>query len=376
MLLTIRPLEYDIFIGVDVDSKSYAISYCDHDNQGRSLKMPADPKNLYAYFKKRFLGKRLLFIYEAGPTGYDLYDHLTGQGESCIVVHPAGVPTASNRCVKTNRLDSLNLMREAKNGKIKGIRVPSEAYRELRHLVNLRQQYATAQKQAKQRIKAFILFEHIHLPDLANVTDYTNRWRSALKQAPLSSTHRFKLDLLLKDLDDARARILLVLRQMRQFLKNEEALARNLAYLQSIPGFGFIVSSYLLSRTGDPAFLKDVRELGAFSGIVPREYSTGDNVQRGSITHMGDSNLRRLLVEAAWIAIRKDGELAQFYSRIRSKRGKAGARIAIVAVARKLTCRVYRVLKDQRPYRIHQSRTEIPKNIRCPKSQEIELVTV
>ena len=353
MLLTIRPSEFDIFIGVDVDSKSYATTYCDHDQQGRSLKMPADPLNLNTYFKKRFPDKRLLFAYEAGPTGYDLHDHLVRQGESCIMVHPAGVPTAPNNRVKTNRLDSLKLAQEAKSGKLKGIRVPSEAYRELRHLVNLRQQYATDLKQAKQRIKAFLLFEHIRLPDWAGETAWTSRWRFALKQISLPPTHRFKMDFLLKDLDDARQRILLVLRQMRQFSASQEAIAKNLVYLESLPGFGFIVSTYLLARSGDPAYLKNVRELGAFSGMVPSEYSTGDNTQKGPITHMGDRTLRRLLVEAAWVAIRKDKELAQFYSRIRSKRGQAGANIAIVAVARKLTCRAYRVLKDQRPYVIH-----------------------
>ena len=353
MLLTIRPSEYDIFIGVDVDSKSYATTYRDHDNQGRSLKMPADPLNLRSYFKKRFPNKRLLFAYEAGPTGYDLHDHLVRQGESCIMVHPAGVPMAANSCVKTNRIDSLRLAQEAQSGKLKGLHVPSETYRELRHLVNLRGQYATAQAQAKQRIKSFLLFEHIRLPDSAGERTWTSRWRLALKQVALSPTHRFKMDLLLRDLDDARERILLILRRMRHFFKSHQEIARNLDYLQSLPGFGFIVSTYLLARSGDPVYLKNVRELGAFSGIVPREYSTGDRIQKGHITHMGDHTLRRLLIEAAWVAIRKDGELARFYSRIRSKRGQGGPRIAIVAVARKLTCRAYRVLKDQRPYRIH-----------------------
>jgi transposase len=315
--------------------------------------MPADPLNLHTYFKKRFPDKRFLFAYEAGPTGYDLYDHLVSQDESCIMVHPGGVPSAPNNRVKTNRLDSLKLAQEAKSGKLKGIRVPSEDYRELRHLVKLREQYATALKQTKQRIRSFLLFEHIQLPDWAGQKAWSSRWRLALQQVALQLTHRFKMDLLLKDLDDARNRILIVVRQMRQFCQSQKAIAKNLAYLQSLPGFGFIVSTSLLARSGDPVYLKNVRELGAFSGIVPCEYSTGDNIQRGSITHMGDRTLRRLLVEAAWVAIRKDKELAQFYSRIRSKRGKAGANIAIVAVARKLTCRAYRILKDQRPYIVH-----------------------
>ena len=66
---------------------------------------------------------------------------------------------------------------------------------------------------------------------------------------------------------------------------------------------------------------------------------------------MGDSTLRGLLVEAAWVAIRKDKQLRQFYDRIRSKRrGEGGSKIAIVAVARKLSHRIYRVLKEQRLY--------------------------
>ncbi len=88
-------------------------------------------------------------------------------------------------------------------------------------------------------------------------------------------------------------------------------------------------------------------------GLVPRESSTGDNVRRGRISHLGDRVLRGLLIEATWITIRKDKELANFYHRIKAKRNQqSGAQIAITAVARKLTARIYVVLKEQRPYEI------------------------
>jgi len=61
--------------------------------------------------------------------------------------------------------------------------------------------------------------------------------------------------------------------------------------------------------------------------------------------------LRSLLVEAAWANIAKDARLRQFYDRIRAKHHpQVGARKAIVAVARKLTLIIYRVLKEQREY--------------------------
>lgn len=352
MILTIKPSEYDVFIGVDVDHKSFASTYVGDDNVQGHLKMPARAESLHRYFQKRFPGKRLLYTYEAGPTGYGLHDYLVQQGQNCMMIHPAGVPIAPNNRVKTNRLDSQKLAQESKSGKLKGIRVPSEAYRALRHLTGLRQQYAQDLRATKQRIRSLILFENIQLP--GDPKPWTGRYRWALHQVSVKETLRFKLDLLLQDLDHARDRLLLIYRQIRKFAQGEQALVQNLAYLRSIPGIGMVVSTYLLARIADPAYLQNVRELGAFSGVVPSEHSTGDRIQKGPITHMGDSTLRSLLVEAAWIAIRKDKELGEFYHRIRAKhKGEAGSRIAIVAVARKLTHRIYRVLKEQRSYKIH-----------------------
>lgn len=66
---------------------------------------------------------------------------------------------------------------------------------------------------------------------------------------------------------------------------------------------------------------------------------------------MGDAITRSKLIETAWVSIRKDDELMQFYQRIRARNPVAiGARKAIVAVARKLTTRIYAVLKYERPY--------------------------
>ncbi len=353
MLLTIRPSDYDIFIGVDTDKKSFAFTYLEHDAlQGHSLKMPSQAENLHRYFQKRFPGKRLLYTYEAGPTGYALYDYLVSQGQNCIMIHPATLPKASNHFVKNNRLDSQRIAQHSQSGQVKGIRVPSEAYRQLRHFVTLRQQYAMEQRNIKQRIRALLLFENIQLPE--DPKPWTTRYRQALHQVSLNETLRFKLDLFLKDLDHVRDRLLLIHQQIRKFCLDHDDIRKNLTLLRSIPGIGIVVSTYLLARMGDPAYLQNIRELGAFCGLVPRENSTGDSIHKGSITHMGDATLRSLLVEASWVAIGKDKELGEFFHRLRSKRkSDSGARIAIVAVARKLTHRIYRVLKDQRPYIIH-----------------------
>ena len=121
-----------------------------------------------------------------------------------------------------------------------------------------------------------------------------------------------------------------------------------------MPGIGFITATSVLGRSGDPVLLRHVNELAAFVGVVPTERSTGDVIRYGGISHRGDRQLRALLVEAAWRAIRYNTELEQFYQRIRARHGdKGGSQAAIVAVANKLTRMMYRVLTDKRLFVKH-----------------------
>ncbi len=355
MLTTINPQEYDLCIAIDTSKKSYSVTSMNHEKHYQSCKMSTNPQNLIHYAQKRFSTKRPLFVYEAGPGGYSLHDKLTGSGFSCMIVNPASVAKAPKERVKTNRLDSIKLAEQSLSGQLQSIRIPNMDYRQLRHLATTRQQYAQDIRKAKQRIKALILFENLFVPEEINTLKHWScRYRQGILQINCpNETVKFRLKTLMEDLEHSQNRLLLVHRQLREFYKDHPELHKNVQFLRSLPGFGFVVSMYLLSRVCDPSRLHHVRELGAFAGLVSSEYSTGENHNRGGITHMGDRTLRTLLIEAAWIAIRKDPELHRFYYRIKAKHTpKAAANKAIVAVARKLTMRVYRVLKDQRPYEI------------------------
>jgi transposase len=351
--LTHPPCDYDIFVGIDVDKKSFSFTVQDHNVMNRSKKIPSNPEQLYNYIGNNFGGQRVLYAYEAGPTGYHLYDYLTQKEQSCVVVSPTSIPKASNERVKTNRLDSERIVRYIKTSELRPVRVPSAPYRELRELIGIRDNYSRQGAVAKQRIKSLMLFEHLY----DNVNDTDSNWSGAfierLKHIPCSGAVRCKLDLLLADLAYARGQTLKVLEELRSFCDKHPDIDRYRQYLQSIPGIGIVTSLTILARIGDPERLTDVREIAAFAGVVPKEKSTGDTINRGSITHAGNAALRSLLVEASWIAIRRDKELEQFYHRIRNRHHpRFASRKAIVAVARKLTQRIYKVLKEQRMYEI------------------------
>ncbi len=160
--------------------------------------------------------------------------------------------------------------------------------------------------------------------------------------------------MLLMDLSYARKQVLSSHKILRNFIKQNPDINRNMDYAVSVPGIGFITAVTFLAKSGNPSNLKNPRELGGFIGLTPTEHSTGDTENRGPISHLGDRKLRKLFVEAAWVAIRRDTELRLFFQRIVSKNHPKGAKQkAITAVARKLTERLYRVFKDQRKYFIH-----------------------
>ncbi|MEW6687238.1 MAG: IS110 family transposase [Candidatus Edwardsbacteria bacterium] len=319
-----------------------------------SNKMSAKPEHLCNYIKNNFPDKKVLCVYEAGPTGYHLYDYMKKKNQPCLMVSPLSVPKAPNQKVKTNRIDSIKLAQELKSGNIKPIRVPEGYYRDLRYLVESQENYTRMQRVAKQRIKALLLHANLNTKLKDADKHWSNRCIKQIAALKCSYGVKTRLDMLLVDLDFAKVQTLNILRSLRNFFKEHKTLNEHRQYLQTIPGIGFKTASSILGRIGDPANLNNPRELGSYIGLVPKENSTGDSINKGSITHMGNGILRSLLIESSWVAIRKDKELEQFYHRIRKKNHpNIASRKAIVAVARKLTHRIYCVLKEQRNYIVH-----------------------
>jgi transposase len=352
---TFIPQEYDVFAGLDVSKKSIAATFTSQQGFIRSLQMPHSVEYLLNHVRKHFANQKIAFVYEAGPTGYGLYDGLAAHGYSCMIAAPSMIPRAPGHRVKTNRLDSRGLSESLRGGQLKSIHVPSPVYRELRHLTQLRDTMVRQAAAHKQRIKALLLLEGIDFPPAAAGSQWTLRVKAQLRKLKCSRTVRFKLDQLLDTLEFSEKQVVNSTKEIRRFCKEDAELSQSIAYLMSIPGIGSIVASQLLARMGDWREIDNVRQLGSFLGLVPTENSTGDRVDRGSITRLGDGRLRSKLIQAAWSAIRQDTELREFYRSVcrRNPRGR-GARIAIVAVARKLSTRIYAVLKNQRPYIIRE----------------------
>ena len=96
-----------------------------------------------------------------------------------------------------------------------------------------------------------------------------------------------------------------------EFIKEREALLKELTKnnsqaqnLMTIPGIGFITATAFVGTVGNVHAFENGRQMAAWLGLVPKQYSTGGKVQLGRISKRGDRTLRALLVHGARAVLR------------------------------------------------------------------------
>lgn len=120
-------------------------------------------------------------------------------------------------------------------------------------------------------------------------------------------------------------------------------------HLTSLPGVGPVVASTVRAFVGDARHFTNLAAFRAYTGLVPRENSSGDTRRQGRISKAGPSLLRWALYLAADAARRKDPQLAHLYRRLMTERGQHHHQ-AVCAVASHLAARIWTVIREDRPY--------------------------
>jgi transposase len=121
--------------------------------------------------------------------------------------------------------------------------------------------------------------------------------------------------------------------------------------LDTIPGFGVILSTAVVATMTDPKAFKTGREFAAWIGLVPRQNSTGGKDRLGSISKQGDRYLRRLLVVAATSVINSARARPYKYPWVIELLGRRPTKVVAVALANKMARIAWAVLAKGEPYR-------------------------
>ena len=83
---------------------------------------------------------------------------------------------------------------------------------------------------------------------------------------------------------------------------------RRVQLLKTVFGVGPLTASAFVSVIGNPHRFKNAHQVESYLGLVPSEYSSGETQRRGHITKQGNTRLRTLLIQAAWVIVRGSNE--------------------------------------------------------------------
>jgi transposase len=290
-----------LFIGMDVHKETIAVAYVAQEYGAEVIYLgtigtrQCDIDQLVRKMQSK--AQHLIFVYEAGPCGYWLYRYLTKKGYDCWVVAPSLIPKKSGDRVKTNRRDAVQLARLARSGDLTLVSVPNVEDEAIRDLTRAREDTISDLKDAKFRLKAFLLRQDIRYAGRANWGPAHLRWLAEVV-CPTAAQQ-----IVFQEYVCAITEYTERLQRLKQELQAQVQVWRLhpvVEALQALRGVQFTVAVTMVAEIGDLTRFEHPRELMKFLGLVPSEYSTGDHRRQGAITKAGNTHARRALIEGAW----------------------------------------------------------------------------
>lgn len=252
--------------------------------------------------------------------------------------------------MKTDAVDSEKIAWALKRGELTGIYIKDKLFMDDTNLMRLRQRFIKDLSRQKNRLKHLLYTQGVTYPErfAKSGTHWSNNFMKWLREeVMLLSKEKLTLIHLCDHVDNTRQAILKVTREIRQ-LSKEGKYKENYDLLTSVPGFGLILSMSMLTELdNNPMRFPNERKFVAILGLIPTCHDSGEKKGGGEKTFRGNKHIGPLIVEASWIAIRKDLNLGAYYTECcQSMKPQK----AIIKVARKLACRAYAVMKTKKKY--------------------------
>lgn len=324
------------YVAFDVH-KSYVMVAAVNPQQEVVLPPRRIPFNRFEPWINKHLKPTDEAVLEATTNAWCVHDLLKPLVTRVVVAHPYRVKLIAAAAVKTDKKDTLALANLLAANLIPEVWVPPIEVRELRALVSHRRRLVSQQTAAKNRLNS-VLHRHNIVPPQGHLFNQDNqRWWQNLDLPP-SEKLRARQDLatllhLKPQLDEVETEL--------ARLSVTDPWANQVTYLIQLPGIGMLTAMTVLGAIGDISRFPSAKKLVGYAGLGARVYASGQTHRSGGITKQGRRELRSVLVEAAWSAVRFDPHWQELFERLAHRIGKQKA---IVAIARKLLVVIWHVL--------------------------------
>lgn len=320
------------FVGIDQSKKSFEVCMVtDDESDIKRFKFLTTNEGINSFLKT--LRSSDVVGLETGNNAFCLAKHILKRCHCTVHVLNAGALHVIFRSLKkTDKEDALRIakfLQRHPEKELPTVKIPDDDEMAMRALASHQE---AIQKMRTKRINEL----HCLLWNAGETTPGKN----GLKKQSVRQEYTGLLSDAYKKIATRICEAIDLLEQQEKEIINEQQemlQKRNeeVAISMSMPGVGIQTAFVIAAFLGKMERFDDKRQLGHYSGFTPKVDCSGDQNRYGHITKKGPKQLRRVMNQAAWGAIRsiEGGRFREMYERIKVRRG---AKIAIVAVSRKM----------------------------------------
>ncbi len=277
-------------------------------------------------------------LLETGTESEWVAQTLEAAGHEVIVADPNYAPMygALRRKVKTDRRDVAALAEANRRGWYRATHRVSALQRETKQILRSRRFLVQARSGAVSLLRSLLRQSGYRLG-----TGSCDTVPARVARLPVPAELAETLAPLCRQIAAFTSELHAIDGRLQTRTASDEIVAR----LRSVPGVGLIVATTFRAFVDRCERFGHAGQVSAAIGLVPREDSSAERRHRGHITKAGPRELRSLLVQAAWVCWRHPGSAAlkAWVDRLAARRGK---RIAVVALARRLSRILFALWRD------------------------------
>ena len=251
------------------------------------------------------------------------------------------------RGIKTDLRDARKLSEVSTRIDLPSVHIPTEDARAMRSIVRSRELLVSSRTRLINHVRGWMRAQLLRVRRGTTAT-LPDRIRAAGKERLAQFPSHIERMLVM--IETATEQLRSADKEMHQLVRASELCRR----LMTVPGIGPVTALAFVAAIDDVTRFQHAYRVQSYLGLTPGEDSSSERERRTGITKAGASTVRRLLVQAAWVAYwkRPHEPMVQWARQIEKRRNKF---IAIVALARKLAGILFALWRDQTSYRADQA---------------------
>jgi transposase len=340
----------DYYAGIDVSLKESSVCVVDAIGKVvREVKVASEPEALVCYFDRLELPVSRIGL-EAGPLSQWLHAGLVAAGRDAVLLETRHVKAAlSAMTVKTDRKDARGIAQLLRMGWYRQVHAKSVPCKDTRALLVGRKLLQGKLLDVELSIRGILRGYGLKAGDVSR-----GRFETRIRE--LIAGHA-TLETVIGAMLAARMALwgefTKLHREMLKIARADKICRR----LMSTPGVGALVALTYRSAVDDPARFGKSSTVGAYFGLTPKKYQSGETDRDGGVSKVGDAMVRTALFEAAHIMLTRATRFSSLKRWALDVAKRRGMKRAKVALARKLGVVLHRMWMDATEFRWSKAAT-------------------